>query len=744
VSGTCGSCSNGCSRGLAALFEALGGDEPPLVLADQAPTRAAALHERGRSGDSIMNVLVAGTIDLVPTGLPFGSVRWGANLCHFYKTASDLEEIVAAFFTAGIANRERCVWLTPLTTARARIALASIPELDARIGDGQLSIHEPGIDVLEHERVALRDGFTGLRVCGDTAWADGGEMHGRRLTTLCSYALDRCDPHEIMQHHKSALMRRNGTWEHLGSATAALALVESEIVDAAAMGSREHFAMLQAITSALGTSVTFDDIGAVVTAELAPAVGATRVGLVIGGHLIALRGITTPEDAGALGQGIDELDGQWTARPGPDVAWVGGSLVAVLPLAFANARAGTLLLGFDRPSITPAQRALVDGVVRELALCVERTRIYELGLQDRLRAERACATRDQFLSLLGHELRNPLSPILSAAQLMRLRAPEQLVKERSTIERSVQQMIRLVDDLQDVMQIARGGVTLAREPLELGELVTRALATVRPVLDERVQFAVAVAQRGLLVDVDPCRIIQVLVKLILNAATSTTAQDCIEISARVHGDVIELVVRDHGAGIEAERIPHLFDLFGGDRRAGGLGVGLAITHAIVELHGGTITAASDGEGTGSTFTVHLPRWQVERTTDEVAIPVVPGGRKILVVDDNEDAAWLLAEALRLLGHDVQVSYDGLSALELARSYSPEIALLDIGLPGMNGFELCRALGNLPVQPYCIAVSGYGQPKDRAMAREAGFEAHFVKPVDLRDVQAAIDALTPSN
>lgn len=673
-----------------------------------------------------MSVVAASSFDLVPTGLPFGSIRWGAHLCHFYRTPNDLEEIVAAFFAAGVANRERCLWVS----AGAR-AFAGLPDGVAIVPDS--------VDVLECERAALRDGFTGLRVCSDAMCR--GVMYGRRITALCSYALDLCERHEIMdvlRLFKSALMRKNGVWEHVGSTTAA-ALFDHpgpvEIVEEA-----EHLVLLQAITSAFSSAVSYDNLGAVVTAELAPAVGATRVGLVIDGELIALRGITTPDDIAGLGHAVDALDAQWTAHPGDALAWIGGTLVAVLPLVVANARIGTLLLGFERPSITPAQRALVDDGVRQLACAVERARSYERAVQEKQRAEHACAARDRFLSVLGHELRNPLSPILGATQLMRVRAPDDLVKERTAIERGVEQLTRLVDDLQDIAQIARGDVMLACEPLELGELVARALETTRSRVDARVKFAVDVPPRGLVVDVDPIRILQVLVKLFVDAATKD-----VEIAARETGDMIELVVRDQGAGFEPADIPQLFELFGGgDPASRGLGAGLAIARAIAALHGGTLDAASEGAGTGATLTLRLPRWRTERTTDEIEIPSVPGGRKILVVDDNEDAAWLLAEALRLLGHDVQVSYDGLSALDVARRWGPEIALLDIGLPGMNGYDLCRELATLPVQPYCIAVSGYGQPKDRAMAKEAGFEAHFVKPVDLRDVQAAIEALSVSN
>jgi signal transduction histidine kinase len=918
-------------------------------------------------------------------------VRWGAHLCHFYRTREELEEIVVPFFAAGVANHEKCIWIAtaqlPAERARALFARA-LPDLDARIGDGQVAIidrddwiartgvldNERRIEHwLERERIALADGFSGLRITGDTTWIETDAwrelathearlhraLHGRRITALCSYELDRCGPHEIidvLRNHKSALMRRNGVWEHIGSATAALAfattpsgskhhtveffeqedfpassmarrladalstahgavavcsrehlaqlrkaiarrldpsehlasgrlvlidadtlyaacvdaldfeaaidiaiggpvrtLVEKhgkariygELVDVCcqqsrrdlavrverwlnrlleqqpidlhcgytvssfdnaesihdfravcdehghvfarnqinapdpnrlaaelqqvssilevevakraaaeteALVSREHLVVLQRITSALGEAVTYDNLGAVVTAEISRALEASRVALVIGGQLIALRGITTPEDTTTIAQLIEHLPAQWTTSDErtPELAWIGGELVAVMPLVFAQDRIGTLLLGFEKDELTIAERALTDDLVRQLSLSVERARVYEQATQDRVVAERASAARDQFLAMLGHELRNPLSPILSATQLMRLRAPEQLVKERSTIERSVTRMIRLVDDLLDVAQIARGEITLAREPTELCDVVQEAVEAARAVIDDRMRFAVAIPS-GLVADLDRARMRQVIVNLIVNAAKSGDEDDAgIEIAARAAGESIELVLRDEGNGIEPELLPHVFDLFvqarqGLDRSRGGLGIGLPIARTIVELHGGTISVTSEGEGTGATFTIALPRWQVQRNTDRIVMPIKPfGARRILVVDDNEDAAWLLAEALRLLGHEVRITHDGISALAMAREWTPEVALLDIGLPGMNGFELCRELAKLPQRPYTIAVSGYGQPKDRALAREAGFDAHFVKPVDLRDVQTAIEALSQSN
>ena len=735
-----------------------------------------------------MTAAAARTPDLIPTGLPCGAVRWGTHLCHFYRTAADLEEIAVAFFEAGIGNNEKCVWITNalLPVEAARTALVRrVPDLDARTQAGQVAIieHEDWLartgnqaserhaserrieHWLERERIALAAGFAGLRISGDSDWTDlegwrSLALHearlrratrSHRISALCSYPLERCGTEQIidiLRNHKSALLKRNGVWEHVESAAVVAALAEMPVpkeIDA-----HEHLVVLQRITSALGDAVTFDDIGAVVTCELGPAIGASRVGLVIGGQLIALRGMTTPEDTTAVGSVLEHVPAQWSARSqlSPELGWIGGALVAVVPLVFANDRIGTLVLGFDQPNLSRAERSLVDDLVRQLSLSVERTRVYEQATQDRLRAERAMSSRDQFLAMLGHELRNPLSPILSATQLMRLRAPDQLVKERTTIERSANHVLRLIDELLDIAQFARGEIALAREPVELAELVERALDATRNVIDKRLRFAVAVP-RGLIVDADVPRMQQVLVNIIINAAMYTDDEDGVEINARATGEHVELVIRDHGKGIDPTLLPHVFDLFvqgkqGPDRAKGGLGVGLPIARAIVELHGGTISAASEGEGTGSTFTIRLPRWQTVRNTDQIAVPVALGGRRIIVVDDNEDAAWLLAEALRMLGHDVRIAHEAVTALEIAGEWSPEVALLDIGLPGMNGYDLCRELCNMQSPPCCIAISGYGQPKDRALAREAGFEAHFVKPVDLRDVQAAIDALSANN
>jgi CheY-like chemotaxis protein/anti-sigma regulatory factor (Ser/Thr protein kinase) len=245
----------------------------------------------------------------------------------------------------------------------------------------------------------------------------------------------------------------------------------------------------------------------------------------------------------------------------------------------------------------------------------------------------------------------------------------------------------------------------------------------------------------LFVNVDGARLVQAIANLLHNAAKFTRPGGVIDVEAALVDDSITIEVRDNGIGISASLLPHVFDLFvrAGKRERGGLGVGLAIAKTFTELHGGTLMATSDGPGRGSTFTITLPRW-TQPASDATEQPAM-GRHRILVVDDNEDAAWLLAEALRFAGHDVVTSHDGVDALERARAWRPHIAFLDVGLPGMDGYQLCRHLSELPMRPKVVAVTGYGQPSDRQRALAAGFDMHFVKPVSLREVHSAIETFS---
>ena len=369
-------------------------------------------------------------------------------------------------------------------------------------------------------------------------------------------------------------------------------------------------------------------------------------------------------------------------------------------------------------------------------------------------AETANLAKDEFLAMLGHELRNPLAPIQTALQLMRLRGSPSAERERAVIERQVRHMVRLVDDLLDISRITRGRIELARERVDLAEVAARAIEIASPLLEQHRHSLSAEVERGLVVIGDADRLTQVMANLLTNAAKYTPAGGQITVVGERRGSRVALHVRDTGVGISAEMQPRIFDLFvqgrqGIDRKEGGLGLGLSIVRRIVELHDGHVAVDSEGIGRGTTFTVDLPAAEagtaVEIGAPDVArqAPEVGHRRRILVVDDNQDAAELLAESLQALGYVTRVANDGPSALDAASAFHPHIGLLDIGLPVMDGYELARRLRDSAegAKMRLIAVTGYGQDSDRRRAREAGFDEHLIKPVDINRLAALLDPPT---
>ena len=391
-----------------------------------------------------------------------------------------------------------------------------------------------------------------------------------------------------------------------------------------------------------------------------------------------------------------------------------------------------------------------DGVV---AICNEVTE--QVLSRQRLEtladeASRANRAKDEFLAILGHELRNPLAPMLTALQLMRLRGGGALEKERTVIERQARHLVRLVDDLLDVSRIARGKVELKMERVEIGEVVAKAIEMASPLLELREhELVVDVPAQGMVVDADPARLAQVVANLLTNAGKYTEKGGRITILARHDGPVVRLSVTDTGIGISPAMLPFVFDMFAQERQAldrsqGGLGLGLTIVRSLAERHGATVEARSDGPGRGSEFVLRIPAAAAaavpsrRRTPDVAAAPTAPS-RRILVVDDNEDAAATLADFLAGLGHSLRVAHDGPSALRIITEFTPDIALIDIGLPVMDGYELAGHLRNHPSlrQLKLIAVTGYGQPSDRALTGAAGFDAHLVKPLDLELLEQCV-------
>ena len=373
----------------------------------------------------------------------------------------------------------------------------------------------------------------------------------------------------------------------------------------------------------------------------------------------------------------------------------------------------------------------------------------------RREAEGASRTKDEFLAMLGHELRNPLAPILTALQLMRLRGGTALEHERTVIERQTRHLVRLVDDLLDVSRIARGKIELRRERMELADGVAKAIEMASPLLEERNHQLEVDVSRGLMLDADPARLAQIVANLLTNAAKYTEAGGRISIRGASEGHEHVLRVTDTGVGIEPDMLPRIFEMFTQesqslDRARGGLGLGLTIVRNLADLHGGSVEARSAGRGTGSEFIIRLPAAQPVVAASAVAIASETlaeetdgTGGAVLVVDDNPDAAEMLAMYVRSLGYRVESALDGPAALRVAERMSPTIGLLDIGLPVMDGFEVARRLRSTAAHKRIrlVAITGYGQEADRERSRSAGFDAHLVKPVDLDQLRALLQDLS---
>jgi signal transduction histidine kinase len=386
---------------------------------------------------------------------------------------------------------------------------------------------------------------------------------------------------------------------------------------------------------------------------------------------------------------------------------------------------------------------------------MERTNLaLQTEVGERARVEQALKEadrhKDEFLAMLAHELRNPLAPIRNAVHLIKMRSLEdaQLCLARDVIERQLKQLTRLVDDLLDVSRITRGKINLSRERLELADLMSRAVETVAPAIEARGHaLTVELPERPLRLYGDPVRLVQALANVLGNAAKYTGAGGRITLSARRRNRDAEITVSDNGMGIAPEVLPRIFDLFTQmdermERSPSGLGIGLALVRRLVEMHGGTVAAASAGPGLGSEFTIRLPV-SVERA-DEAdgagAGPVEPPGRdapglaarrRILVADDNLDALETLATLLALDGHEVYRARDGAEAFEVAQRERPEVALLDIGMPRANGYEVATRIRREPWgrSTTLVALTGWGQDADRRRSEAAGFDMHLTKPVD---------------
>ncbi len=423
------------------------------------------------------------------------------------------------------------------------------------------------------------------------------------------------------------------------------------------------------------------------------------------------------------------------------------------------------------------ERRRAEEELRELNESLERRvleRTEALGEQDRRRTE--------FLAILAHELRNPLAPIRNALQILQLsagrgRSPdvETVLSASRMMERQMAQMVRLVDDLLDVSRVSRGKIELRPVRVELASVVHQAVESVRPLYETKGHQLTVTLASPVYLSADPVRLVQVLGNLLNNACKFTDKGGSISLSVecgtgstepktedRDAGSArrseicagssafVEIRVRDNGIGIAVEEQPRIFDMFvqidtSLERTASGLGIGLTLVKNLVELHGGTVEVHSDGPNRGSEFVVRLPvlAEQPRAAEPNAAGPAGAAGRRILVVDDNRDSAESLADLLQLTGHQTHTCYDGLAAVEAAAAFRPDVALLDIGLPKLNGYEAARRIREQPGGQgmILVALTGWGQEEDRQMAHDAGFDGHMIKPVDFAALMKLLAGLT---
>ncbi|HTM52951.1 MAG TPA: ATP-binding protein [Pirellulales bacterium] len=381
-----------------------------------------------------------------------------------------------------------------------------------------------------------------------------------------------------------------------------------------------------------------------------------------------------------------------------------------------------------------------------------------IDITERMKAEeslkQADRRKDEFLATLAHELRNPLAPLRNAVHLLKLREPldPDLVWSRDVIERQVNQMARLLDDLIDVSRITRNKLQLRKAPVEVRTLVANAVEMSRPVLDsESHELSISLPAEPLYLEADAVRLSQVVANLLNNAAKYTNRGGHIWLTVQRDGSELVVSVKDNGIGIAHDVLPRLFEMFSQavpalERSQGGLGIGLSLVKGLVEMHGGKVEARSNGPEQGSEFVVRLPLVPGPEGYNAIPSEVhnLPGARcKIVVADDNKDAVDSLAMMLRALGHEVRTAKDGQEAIEATATFRPDVVLLDIGMPKLNGYEAARRIREEPwgKQVTLIALTGWGQDEYRQRSREAGFDHHLVKPPDSSELLEILSAVS---
>jgi signal transduction histidine kinase/CheY-like chemotaxis protein len=461
-------------------------------------------------------------------------------------------------------------------------------------------------------------------------------------------------------------------------------------------------------------------------------------------------GDVLPPGVGLVGRAVLERRALWTSdlvnEPGVvltdefrrSVAGAGHHAVVAVPLQVKGEIIGAMSTAHSEVrTFSPAEIDLLQAFADQGALAMRNVQLFAREQAARAEAEAANRAKDQFLALLAHELRNPLAPILTSAVVIRRNGTAPAIERAANIvERQARHLGRLLDDLLDVSRITRGMIELRYETVALGAAVTDALEAARPLIDEAGHaVSLSLPSSPVYVEADPTRLEQIVVNILNNAVKYTPPKGGITVNVVQEDGEGVLRIRDTGVGISPEMLPRIFDLFAqGDQSlahtSGGLGIGLTLVRRLVELHGGRVSVHSDGAGRGSEFTIRMPlsghAGSAARGT--VAVPDRGPASTVLIIEDNADARESLRSFLKHEGHRVDATADGPSGLARAETSRPDVVLVDIGLPVMDGYEVARRIRARDAKVILVAISGYGQADDRQRALEAGFDAHLTKPV----------------
>ena len=495
--------------------------------------------------------------------------------------------------------------------------------------------------------------------------------------------------------------------------------------------------------------------------------GSLRCVAIAGKQLEGLQvGYVLPPGAGLVARAMEQRRAVWTSDITSDetatlpeqfrrrLAAVGHRAVLAVPLQARGQVMGALSVAYSIVrTFTEGETAVLQAFADQAALAIRNAQLFARESLALAESEAANRAKDQFLAMLSHELRNPLAAISSAVTVLeRLGAgDERASSAHGIIGRQVSRLVRVVDDLLDVARATTGKIIIERRPVSVADCVTNSVSALSAA-GQLANHHVSVRLAPLWVEGDAGRLEQVITNLLVNAVKYTPATGRIEVCLTREGNIVVLAVEDTGVGISSSLRPHVFDLFvqgerGLDRAQGGLGVGLTLVRRIVELHGGSVDVTSPGTGRGSTFRVRLPAATAPAvaTAPRSASSATSSARRVLLVEDNEDAREALRLALSLDGHDVLEAADGQHGIDLALAERPHLALIDVGLPGIDGYEVARRLRAVPAdRPYLIALTGYGQPDDRARATAAGFDAFMVKPVDPEALRSVLRGLPVSS